>query len=118
MKKALNKVFKKGNIESVLVGLGVLLIIEYLIFPGLTAPDTFTNIVSSLGAIVLGLFVYYYIVPEKPIEELKPGETELDYIPEEEVVKKKSTKKKTTKSEFPLPPHHRKKSEPLKPKKK
>ena len=94
MKKALNKVFKKGNIESILVGLGVILIIEYLIFPGLTAPDTFANIASTLGAVVLGLFVYYYILPDKSTEELTPGETELDYLPKEEVVKKKRTTKK------------------------
>ena len=98
MKKALNKVFKKGNIESILVGLGVILIIEYLIFPGLTAPDTLTNIAASSGAIVLGLFVYYYILPDKPTEELTPGETELDYLPKEDVVKKKRTTKKKTES--------------------
>jgi hypothetical protein len=83
----------------------VLLIVEYLIFPGLTAANTLANISASLGAIVLGLFVYYYIVPDKPEEEIKPGETELDYIPQEEVLKKKRTKK----SEFPMPPHNPKK---------
>ena len=106
MKNALNKVFKKGNIESVLVGLVVLLIVEFLIFPGLTAANTFINILSTLGAVVLGLFVYYYIVPESPTEDLKPGETELDYVPEEEIVKKKSKRKKPVKSVYPLPPHH------------
>jgi hypothetical protein len=102
MKNTLNKVFKKSNIELVLVAMGVLLIVEYLIFPGLTAANTLANIASSLGAIILGLFVYYYVTPDKPNQEIEPGETELDYIPQEEVVKKKRTKK----SEFPMPPHN------------
>jgi len=110
MKNTLNKVFKKSNIELVLVAMGVLLIVEYLIFPGLTAANTLANIASSLGAIILGLFVYYYVTPDKPIEVIEPGETELDYIPQEEVVKKKRVKK----PEFPIEPHRKtvKKSNP------
>jgi hypothetical protein len=110
MKETLNKVFKKSNIELILVAMGVLLIVEYLIFPGLTASNTLINIASSLGAIILGLFVYYYVTPDKPNEVIEPGETELDYIPQEEVVKKKRAKK----PEFPVEPHRKtvKKSNP------
>ena len=110
MKNTVNKVFKKSNIDLVLVAMGVLLIVEYLIFPGLTAANTLANIASSLGAIILGLFVYYYVTPDKPIEVIEPGETELDYIPQEEVVKKKRVKK----PEFPIEPHRKtvKKSNP------
>lgn len=123
MKKALNKVFKKSNVEVILVALGILLIIEYLIFPGLTASNTLANISASLGAFVLGLFLYYYFLPsEEPTEEVVQGETELDYInPEELKPKKKRNSKqfpevkseepfvktrKKKKSEYPLPPHH------------
>lgn len=123
MKKALNKVFKKSNVEMILVALGVLLIIQYLIFPGLTASNTLANIGASLGAFVLGLFLYYYLLPnEEPIKEVEDGETELDYInPEELKPKRKRNNKqfpevkseepfvktrKKKKSEYPLPPHH------------
>lgn len=123
MKKALNKVFKKSNVEIALVALGVLLSIQFLIFPGLTAPNTLMNIASALGAFVLGLFLYYYFLPnEEPLKEVEEGETELDYVnPEELKPKKKRNNKqfpevkseekfvktrKKKKSEFPLPPHH------------
>jgi hypothetical protein len=104
MKKTLNKVFKKSNIEVVFVAMVVLLIVEYLIFPGLTSTNTLANIASSLGAILLGLFVYYYIFPDKPKEDIQPGETELDYIPKEEVIKKKRNSKQfpEIKSEQPF----------------
>jgi len=105
MKKTLNKVFKKSNIEIIFVAMVVLLIVEYLIFPGLTSANTLANIASSLGAILLGLFVYYYIFPDKPKEDIEPGETELDYIPKEEVIKKKKRNPKQSpeiKSEEPF----------------
>jgi hypothetical protein len=123
MKKALNKLFKKTNVEMILVALGVVLSIQFLIFPGLTAPNTLMNIGAGLGALVLALFLYYYLLPsEEPIEEVHQGETELDYInPEELKPKKKRNPKqfpevkseetfvktrKKKKSEYPLPPHH------------
>ncbi len=112
MKNALNKLFKKTNVEMILVALGVLLTIQFLIFPGLTAPNTLMNIAAALGALVLGLFLYYYLLPsEEPIEEVEQGETELDYINPEEL---KPKKKRTKKSEFPIEPHHKtvKKSNP------
>lgn len=123
MKKTFNKVFKKSNVEMVLVALGVLLSIQYLIFPGLTAPNTLMNMAAGLGSLVLGLFLYYYLLPnEEPITEIKLGETEFDYVnPEELKPKKKRNPKqfpevnseetfvktrKKKKSEYPLPPHH------------
>jgi hypothetical protein len=94
MKKTINKVFQKSNIELVLVAMTVLLIVEYLIYPGLSAPNTLVNIASSLGALILGLFVYYYLMPDnQPVEEITPGETEYDYIPKKEIIKKKRNPK-------------------------
>lgn len=112
MKKALNKLFKKTNVEMILVALGVLLSIQFLIFPGLTASNTLMNIAAGLGALVLALFLYYYLLPsEEPIEEVEQGETELDYINPEEL---KSKKKRVKKPEFPIEPHRKtiKKSNP------
>jgi hypothetical protein len=104
MKKTLNKLFKKTNIEMILVALGVLLSIQFLIFPGLTAPNTLMNMAAGLGALVLALFLYYYLLPsEEPIQEIEQGETELDYIPQEEIVKKKRTYKKKTESHIVHP---------------
>jgi Na+(H+)/acetate symporter ActP len=96
MKEALKKVFDKN--VSVVVGVIILLILifEYVVFPGLTAADTYINVLSFIIGLVSVLFVYHYIkwgdlidfiVGKK--EVIPPGETELDYIPKEEVVKKK-----------------------------
>jgi hypothetical protein len=106
MKEALKKVFDK----SVLAVIGVLilfvLVFEYIVFPGLTAADSYLNVLSFIIGVVSVLFIYHYIqwgdlidfiVGKK--EVILPGETELDYLPKEEVVKKKRVykKKKPTK---------------------
>lgn len=104
MKEALKKVFDK----SVLAVIGVLilfvLIFEFIVFPGLTVADTYINILSFIIGLVSILFIYHYIqwrdlldfiTGEK--EVVPPGETELDYLPKEEVIKKKPTRKKSIK---------------------
>jgi hypothetical protein len=106
MKEALKKVFDK----SVLAVMGVLilfvLVFEYIVFPGLTAANSYLNVLSFIIGVVSVLFIYHYIqwgdlidfiVGKK--EVILPGETELDYLPKEEVVKKKRVykKKKPTK---------------------
>lgn len=123
MKKTLKKVFTKSNVEVVLVGLGIILTLEFLIFPGLTAANTLINIISAFGALLVGVFLYYYLLPKDDSSaEVELGETELDYVnPEELKPKKKKNNKqfpevkseekfvktrKKKKSEFPLPPHH------------
>ena len=97
MKQALTKLFKKTNIEPILVGLGIFFILTFLIFPGLTASNTLINILSALGTIILGLFLFFYLGGDKvsPIEDnfCEAGETELDYIPQEELKTKTKTKK-------------------------
>lgn len=89
MKQALIKLFTKTNIEPVLVGLGIFLILTFLIFPGLTESNTLINIISALGAILLSLFVFYYLGGEK----INTKETELNHIPQEELKTKTRTKK-------------------------
>jgi hypothetical protein len=111
MKQALTKLFKKTNIEPIFVGLGIFLILTFLIFPGLTASDTLINIISALGAVILGLFVFYYLGGDKfktnETEFCEAGETELDYIPQEELKTKTKTKKTV------VPKQTVKKSKPL-----
>jgi hypothetical protein len=119
-----------------------LLLLDFLIFPGFTVPNTIINLLTFAGSIVLlyvllslftGRFKNNFIEHTPTIE---PGETELDYIPEEEIKKtKKPTSKakvkkvvaeasvkdkpkKPKKPEFPMEPHKprvvSKKSEPTK----
>lgn len=100
MKETLKKVFDK----SVLAVVGVLIlfvfIFDYVVFPGLTAADSYLNVLSFIIGVVSVLFIYHYIqwgdlidfiVGKK--EVVPPGETELDYLSKEEVIKKKPTRK-------------------------
>jgi hypothetical protein len=124
MKEIVKKVFSKKVTTPVFVIFGFFGILNFIIFPGLTTPDTGSNIVSALLAVVTLAFLFYYIDSFKLMEPPKaePGETELDYInPEELNPKRKRNSKqfpevkseepfvktrKKKKSEFPLPPHH------------
>jgi hypothetical protein len=98
MKQALTKLFRKENIEPILVGLGSFVLLTFIIFPGLISISTFKNISAGFGGIILLMFLFYYVRGEKTVESVKdiePGETEFDYIPKEEIekIKKKTTKK-------------------------
>jgi len=87
----------------------VFLIVQFAIFPGLTAANTLTNIMAGIGLLLLivwgGLSLYNYVRSDSAgivdMDELKEAETELDYIPKP----KTKRKPKVTKSEYPLPPH-------------
>lgn len=121
------------------------LLFQFLFFPGLTIASTIINLITVLGIIVWvvlsislfnGRFSNYFI---SKVVNIEPGETELDYIPEEEIKKTKRPtskakvkkvvaeasikepvkKPKKTKSEYPLKPHAKvvKESRTSKPKK-
>ena len=99
MKELFKKLFSKKTSTPVFVGFGVFAIFTFIVFPGLTVANTFLNIVASLVGIFTLTFIFYYIDGDKFFStvsnEIEPGETELDYLPKEEVVKKKrATKKK------------------------
>jgi hypothetical protein len=96
----------------------VFLIVQFAIFPGLTAANTILNILAGIGALLLlvwgGFALYGYVKNSDGLidkDELKEahqllkekqlGETELDYIPKPKVKRKP----KVTKSEYPLEPH-------------
>jgi Na+(H+)/acetate symporter ActP len=101
MKETLKKVFDKSVLIVVGVIFGCGVIFEYVVFPGLTAADSYLNILSALIGIFTVLFIYHFIqwkdlyeFLSKKEEVIPPGETEYDYIPQKEIVKKKKTVKK------------------------
>ena len=101
MKEALKKVFDKSVLAVVGVLILFVLVFEYVVFPGLTAADTYINILSFIIGLASILFIYHYIQWGDLInfiagkkEVIPSGETELDYLPKKVVVKKKPTKTK------------------------
>jgi Na+(H+)/acetate symporter ActP len=102
MKETLKKTFNLQVLAVVGVVLGIILTFEFLIFPGLTASDTILNIISLLLGIFSILFAFHFIqwkklfdfLSDEEEETIEPGETELDYVPKEEVKKKRVYKKK------------------------
>jgi hypothetical protein len=121
MKETLKKVFDKSVLAVVGVLILFVLLFEYIIFPGLTAADTYINVLSFIIGVISILFIYHYvqwgdlidfIVGKK--EVVPHGETELDYPPKEEVVKKKRVykKKKPTKKKVTTDEEIKPKSKP------
>jgi hypothetical protein len=70
----MKKLFK--FLEPILVGLGAILVMDILIFPGLSAADTIVNILSFVSGIALWYFVFMYVRiklrTEEPVVEEKP----------------------------------------------
>lgn len=99
MKETLKKVFDKSVLAVVGVVFGMILIFEFIVFPGLTTADTYTNILAALIGIFSILFVFHFVQWRDLFQFLSddnvvipPGETELDYIPKEEIKKKRNPK--------------------------
>lgn len=131
MKEKLKRFFNSDMLTLIGIIFGGVLTFEFIVFPGLTQANTIVNLISTLIGIVTVLLVLYLIpsyfikmrgIFESSPDHIEPGETELDYIPKDDIIKKKPVKKKVTKPEFPMLPHHAKKekvaSKPLKPKNK
>lgn len=85
----------------------IFLILEFVIFPGLTSANTILNILAGIGALLLvvwgGLALYEYIKSSEgfvDVNELKEAEQMVKEKP------KTKRKPKVSKSEYPLPPHH------------
>jgi hypothetical protein len=111
MKETLKKTFNTDVLAVVGIVFGIGLIFQFIVFPGLTASDTILNILSILVGIFSLLFAFHFIQWKKLFDFLseddttiEPGETELDYIPQEEIVKKKRNPKQfpEVKSEEPF----------------
>ena len=85
----------------------IFLIIEFVIYPGLTTANTLMNIAAGVGLLLLvlwgGIALYQYATSNEG------GLVDMDELREAEkmVAKPKAKRKpKATKSEYPLPPHH------------
>ena len=77
----------------------ILLLLQFGIYPCLTMANTFANIVGAIGLLVICIWaVLAFSNPfeDDDIQNVPPGETELDYVPKP---KTKATRKtKTTKT--------------------
>jgi hypothetical protein len=60
MKKIFNKVFGRPILEPVFTTIVSILILEYIIFPGLTIENTLLNIGSAIVGIFLTIFILSY----------------------------------------------------------
>jgi hypothetical protein len=111
--KKIKTFFNSGMLDLVGMVIGIVLVFEFIVFPGLTEPNTILNIISALIGIVTtllfiylapGYFAHFKNIFESSLDEIKLGETELDYIPKEEILKKKRNTKQFSeiKSEEPF----------------
>lgn len=100
MKDLFKKILSKKIATPIFVGFGAFAIFTFIVFPGLTTANTILNILSALIGLFTLIFVFYYVGGDKLLqtiaEDIEPGETELDYIPKEEIVKKKRVVKPST----------------------
>ena len=60
MKELFKKVFSKKLMEPLILWIVAILLLEFIIFPGLTVDNTFLNILSVIAWIVLGIIVLTY----------------------------------------------------------
>jgi hypothetical protein len=96
MKQLVKNLFSKRLLEPVLVVFGLIGILQWIVFPGLSELSIFLNVVAGLVGILSATFVVLYVKEQFfPSEKtpLTPGETELDYVP---VKPKRTRKPKTT----------------------
>lgn len=113
MKETLKKIFNKRVLAVLVVIFLITILFKYVVFPGLTVADSFSNILAVLIGIFSIVFVYHFIQwkdlikflsDKDEVKVVPPGETELDYLPKEELIKKKRNPKQSskTKSEEPF----------------
>ena len=89
MKKIFKKVFSRPILEPIFMIVISILILEYIIFPGLTIDNTLLNIGASLVGIVLGILILTYAdgkIREKfEKKENKPNQEPLKEKEDEEI---------------------------------
>lgn len=61
MKEIINKAFNKKTLEPILIFLGAIAVIDWGIFPLLTAASTFHNVMGLVIAGALSMFIGVYI---------------------------------------------------------
>ena len=102
MKKIFNKVFGRPILEPVFTTILSILILEYIIFPGLTIENTLLNIGSAIVGIFLTIFILSYVdgkIREKfeKKEEDWVGLTNEELIGDDEIPNLKSKEKENGK---------------------
>jgi hypothetical protein len=100
MKKIFNKVFSRPILEPLLTIIVSILILEYIIFPGLTIENTLLNIGSGIVGMFLTIFILNYADEkirdkfEKKKEEDWGGLTNEELIGDDEIPNLKSKENK------------------------
>jgi hypothetical protein len=61
MKEIFKKAFSMETLQPFIIGVGSVLLLEFLIFPGLTIANTFLNLISGIGLIGLIIFTITYL---------------------------------------------------------
>jgi tetrahydromethanopterin S-methyltransferase subunit C len=61
MKNLFKKTYNHPALKHILIALGVVAVIDWIIFPSLTAPSTVFNILGLLIAALTGIFVGVYV---------------------------------------------------------
>jgi hypothetical protein len=61
MKEIFKNAFSRQTLEPFAVGVGSVLFLEFLIFPGLSVANTLLNLISAVGLIGLIIFVVTYL---------------------------------------------------------
>ncbi len=99
MKNIFNKVFSRPILEPVFTTIVSILILEYIIFPGLTIENTLLNIGSAIVGIFLTIFILSYVDGkikekfEKKQENDWGGLTNEELIGDDEIPNVKSKEK-------------------------
>lgn len=104
MKEILKKVFDKKVSSPIFIGTGTFAIFNFIVFPGLNVSNTILNVLSGVLGLFTFVFIFYYLKLDKTYESythVEPGETELDYVSEDELKPKKRTVRKKTKPSNP-----------------
>ena len=60
MKELFKKVFSKEIMKPTIMAIISILVLEFIIFPGLTIDNTILNILSGITGVVLGIIVLTY----------------------------------------------------------
>ena len=86
-----NQIFSKKVVVPFFQFAGVIAIVTFIVFPGLTAADTIVNIFSAIIGFFTMLAGFYMVTSWfQKYDSNESGETELDYVP---LPKKKSNPK-------------------------
>jgi uncharacterized membrane protein YqgA involved in biofilm formation len=61
MKEVFKKVFSKEIMKPTIMAIISILVLEFIIFPGLTIDNTILNILSGITGVILGIIVLTYV---------------------------------------------------------